>query len=179
VITSDEYGDDPVLKAMAKYVGNHDGVVTEEKWNFWGKHVLGSTGMVALQLGAEPRQVWRVDKGFEGVIPSPVIYDGIVYVVKNGGILTAFDAKTGERAKTGRLPGALGGYAASPVVADGLLYLASEEGKISVVRPGREWEAIRVNDLGEEIYATPALSKGFIFVRTGQALYCFGLRPAG
>ncbi len=94
----------------------------------------------------------------------------------NGGILTAFDAKTGAVTKTGRIPGALGGYSASPVLAEGRLYFSSEEGKIAVVRAGREWELIQLNDLGEELFATPALSGGQIFVRSGEALYCFGNR---
>lgn len=184
VLTPDEYGDNAVLNAIGKYVGNRDGVVTEEKWKFWCDHVGGATGLVALKLEQsqdgriEPRQLWRFDRGFEGVIPSPIVFEGVVYVVKNGGILTASDAKTGERGKTGRITGALGGYSASPVLADGRLYLASEEGKIAVVKPGREWEVMQVNDVGEELFATPALSGGRIFARSNETLYCFGVAPS-
>jgi outer membrane protein assembly factor BamB len=118
--------------------------------------------------------LWRFDKGFESVIPSPLLYQGILYSVRNGGILTAFDVNTGEVLRTGRIPGALGGYSASPVLGDGRLYFASQEGKIAVIRPGREWELVQLNDLQEQIFATPALSAGKIFVRTSEALYCFG-----
>ena len=58
-------------------------------------------------------------------------------------------------------------------VADGKICFASETGKLSVVAPGAAWEVIAVNDLREEIYATPALSDGKIFVRTMGGLYCF------
>ncbi|MBL8214778.1 MAG: PQQ-binding-like beta-propeller repeat protein [Bryobacterales bacterium] len=176
VISPDEYGGVNVLRAVGQYIGNRDGVVTEEKWRLWNAHVHGPTGLVAVEIaaGTAPRLLWRYDKGFESVIPSPLVYEGVLYSVKNGGILTAFDTKTGEVLKTGRIPGALGGYSASPVLAEGRLYFATEEGKVAVVRPGREWELLQLNDLGEEMFATPALSEGRIFIRTGAALYCFG-----
>ncbi|HEU0123812.1 MAG TPA: PQQ-binding-like beta-propeller repeat protein [Bryobacteraceae bacterium] len=179
VITPDEYGGVNVLRAAGNYMGNRDGVVNEEKWKLWNDHVKGPTGLVALDLTAanltvNPVLLWRFERGFESVIPSPLLYEGILYSVKNGGILTAIDAKTGTVTKTGRIQGALGGYSASPVLGGGRLYFVSEEGKAAVVRPGRDWDVERVNDLHEEMFATPALSAGRIYLRTGAALYCFG-----
>jgi outer membrane protein assembly factor BamB len=163
--------------AIANFMGNRDGIVTQDKWDAWGRHVGGLTGLVALRLdGDRPREVWRYDKGFAGVIPSPLVYDGVLYVVKNGGILTAFNPSTGEVLKTGRVRGALGGYSASPVAAEGKIFVASEEGKIAVLRAGRDWDVLAVNDLGEGAFATPALSAGRIYVRTDEALYSFGSR---
>ena len=176
VITPDEYGTVNVLRAAGQYMGNRDGTLTAEKWKQWNDHVMGANGLVAIDIGGEkPRLLWRFEKGFESVIPSLVLHQGILYSVKNGGILTAIDAKTGEVLKTGRIPGALGGYSASPVLAEGRLYLSSEEGKVVVVKPGREWELLQVNDLQEDIFGTPALSDGKMYIRTGQALYCFGV----
>jgi len=186
-ISPDEYMDIPgdsadrqasaVYIAMGKYMGNGDGIVTEDKWDAWGRHVGGPTGLLAVRMdGSGPRALWRYDKGFAGVIPSPLFYDGVLYVVKNGGILTAFNPATGEVLKTGRVRGALGGYSASPVAAEGKLFIASEDGKIAVLRAGRDWDVLAVNDLGEGIFATPALSAGRIYVRTDDALYCFGSR---
>ena len=189
-LSPDEYleipGDTPdrqvaaVYIAMGKFMGNRDGIVTQDKWDAWGRHVGGPTGLLAVRLEANadsaihPRESWRYDKGFAGVIPSPLVYDGVLYVVKNGGILTAFNPATGEVWKTGRVKGALGGYSSSPVAADGKVFLVSEEGKIAVLRAGRDWEVLAVNDLGEGSFATPALSAGRIYVRTDEALYCFG-----
>jgi outer membrane protein assembly factor BamB len=156
-------------------MGNGDGIVTKDKWDAWVRHTSGPTGLLAVRLDREgPRELWRYDKGFSGVIPSPLLYEGILYVVKNGGILTAFDPATGSVLKAGRVQGALGGYSASPVAADGKIFLISEDGKIAVLRPGRDWEVLAVNDLGEGAFATPALSAGRIYVRTDEALYCFG-----
>jgi outer membrane protein assembly factor BamB len=72
-----------------------------------------------------------------------------------------------------RIEGALGGYSSSPVAAEGKVWLASEEGKVSVLRAGGEWEVLAVNDLDEGCYATPALAEGIIYLRTEEALYAF------
>lgn len=191
-ISPDEYQNIPgdtadrqqtaVYVAMGNYMGNHDGIVTEDKWDAWGRHVGGPTGLLAVGIdrsaegdaAVRPRQLWRFDKGFAGVISSPLIYEGVLYVIKNGGILTAFDPSTGEVLKTGRVRGALGGYSASPVAADGKIFILSEEGKLAVLKAGRDWDVLAVNDLGEGSFATPALSVGRIYVRTDEALYCFG-----
>jgi outer membrane protein assembly factor BamB len=190
-LTPDEYENIPgdsadrqqaaVYIAIGKFMGNRDGIVTQDKWDAWGRHVGGPTGLLAVRLdtsggAVHPRELWRYDKGFAGVIPSPLLYDGVLYVVKNGGILTAFNPSTGEVLKTGRVRGALGGYSASPVAADGKIFLASEEGKLTVLKAGSDWDVLAVNDLGEGAFATPALSAGRIYVRTDEALYCFGYR---
>ena len=67
----------------------------------------------------------------------------------------------------------------SPVAAEGKLYFTSESGKIAVIKPGADWEVIAVNGLKEDTFATPALSKGQIFIRTNESLYCFGSDAKG
>jgi outer membrane protein assembly factor BamB len=113
------------------------------------------------------------------VVPSPLLYKGVLYVLKNGGILTAFDRETGRVLKTGRVEGAVGGYSASPVAAEGKIFLASEDGKVAVVRAGKDWGVLAVNDIGENCSATPALSEGEIYLRTDEALYRFGTDDRG
>lgn len=174
-LTPDEYGTVNVMRAAGHYMGNGDGIVTEEKWNQWNAHVQGLSGLVALDLAkpATAPPLWRYDKGFDSVIPSPLVYGGIVYSVRNGGILTAFDARAGEVVKSARIPGALGGYASSPVAGGGHLYFCNEEGKVAVLKPGRDWELVQLNDFKEDIFATPALSQGKLYIRTAAALYAF------
>jgi hypothetical protein len=75
--------------------------------------------------------------------------------------------------KEGRSGEALGEYFASPVAADDKVFLASGEGKVTVLKAAGQWEVLRVNGLGEEIRATPALSQGRVYVRTRGFLYCF------
>ena len=180
-LTPDEYGADAFLLGIAKYEGNRDGVITPEKWEAKQRKVMGPNAMMAVKLerdaktGAiKPRELWRYEKSFTSVIPSPLEYQGVVYVVRNGGILTSHDGATGAVVKTGRVEGALGGYSSSPVAADGKLYLSSEDGVLSVLTAGAEWKVASTLDFGEPIFATPALSEGSVFVRTAEALYRFG-----
>ncbi|MEZ5400804.1 MAG: PQQ-binding-like beta-propeller repeat protein [Bryobacteraceae bacterium] len=112
---------------------------------------------------------WRFERNIPDV-PSPLLYQGVLYMVQNGGILTALDAATGAVKKQGRITGALGDYYSSPVAADGRIYFANMDGKLAVVRSGPEWEVESVSDLGEDCFATPAIVDGAIYVRTGSAL---------
>jgi outer membrane protein assembly factor BamB len=180
-LTNDEYGQSSVLTAVASYLGNRDGIVTQDEWKSWSDFAMGGEhlAMVALHPESEvpavrPREVWKHERGYKSVIPSPLAYGGILYVIKNGGILTAFDITTGQVLKMGRVTGAVGGFSASPVAADGKVFLPNEDGKVAVVRADKEWEVLAVNELDEAIYATPALSEGRIYLRTSEALYAFG-----
>jgi outer membrane protein assembly factor BamB len=111
---------------------------------------------------------WSNDQGT--YIPSPIFYEGVLYTCGNNGILSAYDAKTGERIYRSRIGGG-GSFVASPVAADGRLYLASEEGDIYVVRAGRTYEELAKNEMKEVIVGTPAVSDGFIIVRTIGHVY--------
>ncbi len=173
-LSPEEYGDDPILNNVGARAGNRDGVVTEDEWKIFADRVLGPNALFAVRIeGGGARILWRYDKNFTSVIPSPLHYQNVLYVVRNGGILTTHDASTGGVLKTARIEGALGGYSSSPVAAEGKVWLASEEGKVSVLRAAGEWDVLAVNDLGEGCYATPALSEGVIYLRTEQALYAF------
>ena len=178
-LSADEYANDAFLIGIARFGGNRDMVITKDEWDEKQRKVLAPSRLVALRLApgnSAPREIWRYEKNFIGVVPSPVLYEGVLYIIRNGGILTSFDAATGQVIKAGRVEGAVGGYSASPVAAAGKIYLASEDGKVAVLKAGREWEVLAVNDLGEGCYATPALSEGKIYLRSDQALYCFGAR---
>lgn len=174
-LTRDEYGEEVIANHYAKLAGNRDGVLDPEDWETFRRGTLGPAGLSALRLtpdGAE--EVWRRDGNFNYVIPSLLVYDGVLYGVKSGGILTTWDAATGEELGVARLRGALGGYSASPVAAEGRIWFASEEGNVAVVRAGRDWTVEAVNELGEGMFATPALSSGVIYLRTEAAVWAFG-----
>ena len=101
----------------------------------------------------------------------------MLYVPKGGGIIASLDPQTGQVFKIDRTKDALGDYYASPVAADDKVFFVSDSGKVTVVRAGRQWEILAVNDLGEETYATPAIAGRRLFIRTRHALYCFGAKP--
>lgn len=116
---------------------------------------------------------WQARRGAPEV-PSPLYYRGRLYLIRNGGVLTCLDAKTGKEVfPRSRLPGG-GLYYASPVAGDGKIYLASDAGVVTVLRAADRFEVLAEHDLGETIRATPALVEGRIYLRTAGHLYAFG-----
>jgi outer membrane protein assembly factor BamB len=119
---------------------------------------------------------WTYRKSVPNV-PSPLLYDGVFYAIKEGGIASALDAETGTILKEGRVAPAFGAVYSSPVAADGKIYVASQTGKLAVLRIGRDWEPLAVNDLEEECFATPAISGDSIIIRTAGHLWNFRSQP--
>jgi outer membrane protein assembly factor BamB len=99
-----------------------------------------------------------------GYMSTPIVYGGLVYIVKYNGGLTAYDARTGERKFQQRL--AAGAFTSSPVASDGKLYFPSEEGHVYVLKAGPAFEVLADNDMGESILASPAISEGSLIIRT-------------
>lgn len=118
--------------------------------------------------------VWKYSRGVP-YVSSPLVHGDILYMVKDGGIVTKLDAKSGQILQQERLPG-LGNYYASPVTADGKVYFASEQGVLSVVSDRVDWEIRSSHDFDERIYATPVIEGDRIFIRTEEALYCFSTK---
>jgi len=154
--------------------GDGDGLLTAAEWNTARDFGTGEYGAVAIPLGSRGKAVarWRVKRNLP-YVPSALHYRGVVYMVKTGGIVTSLDPDTGTQQKQGRAPQAPGNYFASPVAADGKVYAVSEEGKMAVLRAGAQWEPLARNDLGEEVYGTPAFDGSRLIVRTRGSLYAF------
>ena len=95
--------------------------------------------------------------------------------MKDGGIATTLDPKTGEVIKQARLPQALERHWSSPVGADGMVYMLSEACKLNVLKAAGEWEVLATSVLeDDECFATPAIADGRLYLRTRSALYAFG-----
>jgi outer membrane protein assembly factor BamB len=118
---------------------------------------------------------WTESRGVPEV-PSPLLYRDRVYLVKSGGIVITREAATGKTVYQARLD-APGGYYASPVAAAGRIYAAADTGTIAVFEAGDALRVLARNDLGEPIFATPAIVDGTLFVRTASHLYAFGSTP--
>jgi outer membrane protein assembly factor BamB len=109
-------------------------------------------------------------------LPSVVVYRDVVYMLSDRGVLTTLDAATGQMLRQDRVRGTSDNYYASPVAGDGKIYLASHKGVIAVLRAGGQQELMSANALDEDIFATPAIAGGRLYVRTVAALYCFAAR---
>lgn len=119
--------------------------------------------------------VWRADRGLP-YVPTPLFYEGRLYLVKNGGLASCLDARTGRYLYQEERLGALGDYYASPVAAAGRICVASQPGTLVIFRAGDTLEVLARNPLDEPVIATPAIADGRLYVRTAERLYCFGSR---
>jgi len=177
-LSKDEMVDTRAKNRFDEYLDLDDtGYLEERDWKQFQDRRLGENSLRAYRLGGEGDLtergfLWKNPKSLPNV-PSPLFYRGVLYTLKEGGILTSFDVKTGDVLKQARLPGAPGAYYSSPVAADGKLYTISEEGKATVIQAGPQWEILQVNDLGDGCKATPAITDRKLYVRTYGALYCF------
>jgi outer membrane protein assembly factor BamB len=117
--------------------------------------------------------VWsRTGRG--SYMPTPLIYDGILYVLSNNGLFDAYNLKTGEEIYRQRLPAVGSGFSASPVAADGKIYLSNEDGEMLVIAAGEKFKHLATNSMGELLMATPALSDGVMYVRSSASLFAVG-----
>ena len=107
---------------------------------------------------------------------TPLVLGEFLYGCKDNGVLTCFDAGSGEVVYEQRLGDGVSGFTSSPVAADGKLYFASEEGVVYVVAEGFEFKLLGKSELGEECMATPAVSKGALFYRTRSHLTAIGAK---
>jgi outer membrane protein assembly factor BamB len=131
-----------------------------------------ATGNITLAEGKESNDhiAWSKKRGGT-YMPTPIVYGDYLYTCSNNGVLTCYDAKTGEQIYRERVAGQSNSFTASPVAADGRLYLAGEDGDMFVVKAGPKYELIATNPMSEVMMATPAISEGMIFVRTISHVY--------
>lgn len=110
-------------------------------------------------------------------VPSPLIYDGIVYLYRENGVLVALDAKTGAKLYEQRTRA--GGNRASPILANGNLYVTARDATVTVIKAGPQFQEVALNQLDESITASPVVSNGRIYLRTFEALWAIGKRESG
>lgn len=106
-----------------------------------------------------------------GYVPSPIAHGGHFFVVKDDGIASCREAKSGKLLWLERMGKH---HSASPISAGGHLYFPDDFGVTWVLKPGPEFQVVAKNDLGEETYGSMAVSRGQFFIRTLHHLYCVG-----
>ena len=176
---ADGEGDHPLWGFHRFLDEDRNGKITGVEWQKivnWVDSFPQTNAIMAVKPPADDGTVaeiaWKYEKGVPEV-PSPLYYDGRVYSVKNGGMITCLDAKTGELKYSGRL-GAGGPYYASLVAGDGKIYASSIRGVVTVFEAGDQLKILANNDLKERISATPALLDGKIYIRSDKHFYAFG-----
>jgi len=157
---------------------NKDGHIDRNEWakvlEFTKKHV--EHGVLAIKAGAKgdagkTHVLWQEKKGIPEV-PSPLYYRQRLYLVRDGGVVSCLETKSGKLLYRERLDSA-GAYFSSPVAGDGKVYAASVRGVVTVLAAGDVFRVLARNDLQDAIVATPALFDGKIYLRTKKHLYAF------
>lgn len=169
---------DITLNSVISFIDrDNDGFVSRFEW-FAGSTMASmlSNTLVALRphaagAGKPPEVAWR-EKASLPEVPSPVYYRGRLYLVRNRGLLSCWNTKTGKLLYEERV-GATGNYYASPVAGDGKVYVCSAAGVVTVLEAGDTFRVLSKSDLGEPILATPALVDGKVYLRTEGHLYAF------
>jgi outer membrane protein assembly factor BamB len=135
----------------------------------------GARGDLTLADGQTSSEAIAWSKTGRGsYMPTPLIYQGILYVLANNGVLDAYELATGKELYRQRLETVGSGFSASPVAADGKIYLSNEDGEMLVIAAGSTFKLLATNSMGELLMATPALSGGRMFVRSSTSLFAVG-----
>jgi outer membrane protein assembly factor BamB len=135
----------------------------------------GARGDLTLPYGktSSDAVVWsRTGRG--SYMPTPLLYEGLLYVLNNNGLFDCYDWKTGEEIYRQRLQVVGSGFSASPIAADGKIYLSNEDGDMLVIAAGRKFEYLGMNSIGDLLMATPALSEGVMYVRSALGVLAVG-----
>jgi outer membrane protein assembly factor BamB len=162
-----------------KYVDlDRDGKLDAKEWAVYQAMMSADNGLLSISLGGRGDMTdknirWKYTRTVPQV-PSTLLYEDVLYMVNDGGLLLSFNPATGEVLKHGRLNGALGRYFASPIAGDHKIFLVNESGIVSVVKAAGHWELLATNKLGDECYATPAIVDNKLYIRASTAIYCFG-----
>jgi outer membrane protein assembly factor BamB len=170
--------DKMLAAAFEAFDMNRDEKLNARDWEVFRAMMASENGLLAIKMGGKGDQSanairWRYTKPVPQV-PSTLLYQGVLYMINDSGILLSFDPATGNVLKQGRLHGAIDKYFSSPVAADDKVYLIGQGGQVSVLKAGGDWQVLAVNELDDECYATPAIADGHIYIRTRSALYSFG-----
>jgi len=136
-----------------------------------------ATGDVSLKKDTTSNDavVWSAPRS-GGYMCTPLVYRGLVYIVRYNGVLNVFDAKTGEKKYETRLAGATSAFTASPVANDGRVFIASEDGQVFVIAAGPKYEVIAMNEMATPVLATPALTEGRLILRTQDQVMAIGTK---
>jgi hypothetical protein len=179
-LSKEEADATPMKDFFASLDADKDGNYTRAESEILVKFMAASVSSAfALKAGGsgnvtKSHMLWKQTKGLP-YVPSAIVYRGQYVLVKDGGIVTIYDTKSGDVIFEKRAVEA-GNYYASPVAANGCIYFASlADGAVTVLKAGSDKpEVVAKNPpLGERLAATPAIADDTLYVRTAGHLYAF------
>ena len=135
------------------------------------KHTLALRLQAPAHTDATNRIAWTYDKG-AAYVPSPIYYEGSLYLMTDSGMLTCLDATSGKPRYEGERVPFPSKFTASPLALRGHLLLTSETGDTFVVKAGPKHEVVATNRVGEPVFASLAVAGDKIFLRGATNLFC-------
>lgn len=168
----------PLLPRFSQVDRDKTGTITKREYEYYRRLFdRAENKVLKIRPGGrgdltETHVVWEYRR-FVPFCASPLEINNCVFTIKDGGILSCLDSASGKRVRNRRLQ-ANGSYYSSPVTGDGKIYLVDQRGGLTVVSADRSCQILHHVDLEEEVYGTPALVDGQIYLRTNGHLYCFG-----
>jgi outer membrane protein assembly factor BamB len=177
-LAREEAPDGPARAQFAYIDANKDGVLSREEWETMAEIFARSeNALLAIRPGGKgdvtaTHVVWRQKRGLP-YVPSPLVYQGRVSLIKNGGLVSCFKTTDGAALFQEERVGVLGDYYSSPVAAGNKVCLASQQGVLTILVAGDQLNVLARNNLGEEVLATPAIIGNTLYVRTAGHLFAF------
>lgn len=161
-----------------------DGKVTKAEWDAdeaYTKDKFNADRFVAIRPGGredvtENHVIWETTRGL-AEMPSALYYRGRLHMLRDGGMWTVIEPKTGRRLMDRERLGTGGQAVASPIAANGYIYTVNESGTFTVLRAGDSLDIVAVNRLGERVRATPAIAGDALYVRGTSHLWAFDEKP--
>jgi outer membrane protein assembly factor BamB len=191
IAISDSRGREQLICLASQWMVAYDPETGSEIWRcYHGKgfsvvpRPVYADGVVYFSTGFGKPELWAVRVDGSGDVtdthvqwtatksipakPSPLIYDGLIYVMADNGVASCLDAENGQEVWKKRIGG---DYSASPLLAGGHIYFGSHDGKVTVIEPGTAAEVVAENQLDGQIMASPAAVRDSLVLRTDKAIY--------
>jgi len=137
----------------------------------WPKRVLLAIRPDGRGNVTQTHIAWQDTKGAP-YVPSMIVAGDFLLSVNSGGTAFCYEAATGEVLWQEKLER----HHASPVLVGGLVFFINDNGQVNVIKPGSQFECVATYELGEQCYASPAISDGQIYLRGFKHLFCIGGR---
>jgi outer membrane protein assembly factor BamB len=176
--TREEIPAGPVRDRFTQIDLNKDGLATPAEWqNMAEMFQRAENAVLAIRPGGsnditKTHVAWKTTRSLP-YVSSPLYHRGRLYTVKSGGLFSCYDAKTGKVFYQDERLDADGDYYSSAVAVGEKIFLASQKGIVLVIKAGDTMEVLARNVLGEQIFATPAIVDGTLYLRTASGLLAF------
>jgi outer membrane protein assembly factor BamB len=176
----------PMRSLLAVFVdADKNGIVTKAEWDAmdaFAKDKFNADRFVAIRPGGREDSTdthvqWETTKGLSEM-PSPLFYQGRIHFLRDGGLWTVIEPKSGKRVLDRERLGTGGQAIASPIAANGHIYTVNESGTFTVLRADDALQVVAVSRLGESVRSTPALADNTLYVRSAGHLWAFREKAA-